>query len=96
MEQGTDLLNQDLFKHLYLHPGVTSMGTSLWLRTKLCQCLSIFHGKIIGKSQSLSICRAAMGMFEFGSAMILLFQAEACDRNIIGTQARWGLGKLLF
>lgn len=64
------------------------MGTSLWLGTKLCQCLSIFRGKIIGKSQNLSVCRAAMGVFDFGSAMILLFQAEAFNSNITGRQAR--------
>lgn len=36
-----------------------------------------------------------MGVFDFGSALILLFQAEACDRNITGRQARRGLGKLV-
>lgn len=61
------------------------MGTSLWLGTKLCQCLFIFRGKIIGKSQSLCVCRAAMGVFDFGSARILLFQG-GCNRNITGRQ----------
>lgn len=29
-----------------------------------------------------------MGVFDFGSAMILLFQAEAFNSNITGRQAR--------